>query len=116
MVIVVVVLCSCMRVTSVTHDVNKRDSVNDTPLSYACAFSMHTHERVLFNKFFPARFGQDSVVKFLLQAKADVNARNIEARRLLLSLRKFRYHAHTYAAAHAHAHAYAGPHAFVSGR
>jgi len=106
-VIVVVVLCSCMRVTSVTQDVNKRDSVNDTPLSYACAFLMHTHERVLFNKFFPARFGQDNVVKFLLQAKAD-----IEARRLLLSQRKL----HTLPLMLTHAHAYAGPHAFVSGR
>ena len=112
MVIVVVVLCSCMRVTSVTQDVNKRDSVNDTPLSYACAFLMHTHERVLFNKFFPARFGQDNVVKFLLQAKADMNARNIEARRLLLSQRKL----HTLPLMLTHAHAYAGPHAFVSGR
>ena len=108
----VVVLCSCMRVTSVTQDVNKRDSVNDTPLSYACAFLMHTQERVLFNKFFPARFGQDNVVKFLLQAKADVNARNIEARRLLLSQRQFRCLVLTYA----HAHAHSGPHAIVSGR
>ena len=50
--IVVVVLCPCMRVTSVTQDVNKRDSVNDTPLSYACEFLMRTHERVLIIKFF----------------------------------------------------------------
>ncbi len=52
---------------------------------------MRTHERLLINMFFPARFGQDNVVKFLLQAKADVNARNIEARRLFLLQWQLRY-------------------------
>jgi hypothetical protein len=98
--------------SSVTQDVNKRDSVNDTPLCYACTFFMRTHERVLSSPPPSARFGQDNVVKFLLQAKADVNARNIEARRLLLSQRQFRCLVLTYA----HAHAHSGPHAIVSGR
>jgi hypothetical protein len=58
-----------MRVTSVTQDVNKRDSVNDTPLSYACEFLMRTHERVLIIKFFQRDLVKTTSLSFCCKPK-----------------------------------------------